>query len=210
MMNKIKHEEMEFTGEEARKYADKHKKWAGLMYGTLLRDFRMYNRKGRFLEIGAGPCLLTTLVADINPETHITTVDISADMVAVGSEYVKEKKLDERVTCVVGDVQDEEMMRGLGTFDVVYSALSLHHWADKEKSFTNIWNAVGDGGMMYIYDLRRIWAIGILPVHSGGMESVRSSLKPVESEALLQQLNIDNYKVKNKFPFLFQSIIAWK
>jgi SAM-dependent methyltransferase len=209
-MNKTKHEEMEFTGKKARDYADRHRKWAGIMYGTLLRDFKAYNRKGRYLEIGAGPCLLTVLIAEANPEIHITTVDISADMVVVAGEYVKEKKLDDRITCLAGDVQDGEMMGRLGTFDMVYSAYSLHHWADKEKSLKNIWNAVGDGGMMYIYDLRRMGIFNILPGHNGEIDSIRTSLKPAESKALLQQLNITNYKVKNGFPFLLQSIIAWK
>jgi SAM-dependent methyltransferase len=210
MVNKIKHQDKSFTGKEAWEYADNHRKWAGIMYSGLLHDFKTFNRTGRYLEVGAGPCTLTALVAEINPEIHITTIDISADMVEVANEYVKEKKLDDRITCLVGDVQDEDMMKGLGTFDLVYSAYSMHHWADREKSLRNIWNAVAEGGMMYIYDLRRIWLFSIMPSHGEDSGSMRASFKPAESAALMRQLNISNFKVKSGFPFFLQSIIAWK
>ena len=210
MMKVDKAEKEEFTGMEAREYAEKHRKWAGMMYGALLRDLRAFNVKGRCLEIGAGPCTLTALVAEINPETHITAVDIAADMVTVGNEYIREKKLEDRITYLVGDVQDEKAMKDLGTFDLVYSAYSLHHWDDKEKSLKNIWNTVGDGGMMYIFDLRRIWLFNILPSNHGEIKAIRSSFTPAESAAVLKKFDIQNYTVKSRFPFFLQSIIAWK
>ena len=44
------------------------------------------------------------------------------------SEYIKENGLEDRIQYLVGDVSDEGMIQGLGTYELVYSSYSLHEW----------------------------------------------------------------------------------
>jgi len=212
MPRRIEKQEEEIAGiEEVRKYAERHKKYARLMYGTLLRGMKALNISGRYLEIGAGPAFLAIMIAQRNPDIRITAIDLSPDMVAVGNQYIRESNLQDRIRYLVGDVNDQTMMKGLGRFDLVYSTFSLHHWRDPEKSISNLWNAVGDNGVMYIYDFRRVGCLCFLPLRGGEIDSIRSSYTPSEIKGILQKVGIANYKTKALFPFFFlQSIIALK
>ena len=148
----------------AREYAENHKKYAKLMYGGLIKRISSYGKKGRYLEIGAGPGFLTMMLAQANPGISITAIDISPEMVEVASEYVKENGLEDRIQYLTGDVADGELIKGLGDFDLVYSSYSLHDWQEPEKSIRNLWRAVGDNGLLYIYDFTSIYARKILNV----------------------------------------------
>jgi SAM-dependent methyltransferase len=109
----------------------------------------------------------------------------------------------------VGDVGDKELMKELGKYDLVYSTFSLHHWEKPEESIQNLWNSVADGGLLYIYDFKRIDWLGKLPIKDGAIDSMRAALKAEKIKEILQRIGITGYKTKNNFP-LFQSIIARK
>ncbi|MCK4722364.1 MAG: class I SAM-dependent methyltransferase [Dehalococcoidia bacterium] len=98
----------------------------------------------------------------------------------------------------------------MGKFDLVYTAFSLHHWKDPEKSISNLWNAVRDNGILHIYDFRRVWWLYHLPLKGGFIDSVRAAYLPNEIVVVLQKLGINNYRIKATFPFFMQSIVAWK
>ena len=110
----------------------------------------------------------------------------------------------------VGDAKDQNMMDGLGKFDLVYSAFSLHHWKDPETSISNLWNAVRDDGILYIYDFKRVWWLYLLPLRSGVIDSIRAAYAPNEVRTILEKLGISNYKVRTRFPFFLQSVVAWR
>ena len=196
--------------EEARKYAQAHKKYARLMYRALLKDLKALHISGNYLEIGAGPGFLAMMIAERNPDVSITAIDLSPDMAAVANEYINERKLQDRIHYLVGDVGDQDMMEGLGKFDLVYSTFSLHHWKDPGISISNLWNAVKDNGILYTHDFKRVWWLCFLPLKGGEIGSVRASYTPEEIRVVLQELGITNYKIKTLFPFFLQSIIACK
>ena len=196
--------------DKVREYAEEHKKYARLMYGALVEDVKALNISGHYLEIGAGPGFLAVMIAEDNPGVDISAVDISPDMVTLAKEHIEERKLQERIRCVMADVSDEKAMEELGKFDFVYSAFSLHHWKDPEKSISNLWNAVGDGGMLYIYDFRRVWWLYHLPLKGGFIDSVRAAYLPNEIGVVLQKAGTNKYKVKTLFPPFLQAIIVWK
>jgi 2-polyprenyl-3-methyl-5-hydroxy-6-metoxy-1,4-benzoquinol methylase len=128
----------------------------------------------------------------------------------VANEYINERKLQDRIHYLVGDVGDRGMMEGLGKFDLVYSTFSLHHWKDPKASISNLWNTVKDKGTLFIHDFKRVWWLCFLPLRGGEIGSIRASYTPKEIKAILQELGIINYKIKTLFPFSLQSIIACK
>jgi SAM-dependent methyltransferase len=211
MPRRIEPKEEAIAGiDKVREYAEEHKKYARLMYRALLKDVKALNISGHYLEIGVGPGFLAIMIAEDNPGIDITAVDISPDMVNLAKEYIEERKLQDRVRCVIADVNNEKAMEELGKFDLVYSAYSLHHWKDAEKSISNLWNAVRDSGMLYIYDFRRVWWLYHLPLKGGFVDSVRAAYLPNEIGVVLQKSGIDSYKIKTLFPSFLQAMIAWK
>jgi ubiquinone/menaquinone biosynthesis C-methylase UbiE len=101
-------------------------------------------------------------------------------------------------------------MQELGTFDLVYSTFSMHHWEAPERSLHNLWRVLKKGGVLYIQDLKRVWWLYHLPIKGGFAESIRASFTPKEIRQILKRLGPQEYKIKTTFPFFAQSIIAWK
>jgi tRNA (cmo5U34)-methyltransferase len=96
----------------------------------------------RVLDLGAGTGMLSFLVAAKFAKARITLVDISLEM--LGKARERFAGMEERLEFIAGDYAD----RIEGQFDVVISALSIHHLsdADKIKLFKNIYKALPDGG----------------------------------------------------------------
>ena len=211
MPKRREHKEEAITGaEHSQHYAETHRNHRQLQYKALLKDIQAFNISGHYLEVGVGPGTLATMIAEHNPSVCITAIDLSPDMVSVAKEHIKEKNLQDRIQYVIGDVNDASVMEGLSKFDLVYSAFSLHHWKDPENSIRNLWNAVRPNGVLYVYDLKRVWWLYFLPLNSGFIESIRASYMPNEIGSFFQKLGINNHKITTSFPFFMQSVIAWK
>jgi ubiquinone/menaquinone biosynthesis C-methylase UbiE len=191
---------------DARTYAENAKK-SMMRYKAFLANLQSLDIKGRYLEIGAGPGVLTVEIARNYPEVEIMALELLPDMVTVGREYVAENKLDNSITYVVGDVEDEKIYNSLGEFDLVYSTYSLHHWANPDKAIVNLYSAVKKGGMLYIYDMRRVWWLYWVPIKNGFFNSIRASYLHNEIKLLLRELGIENTEIKNEFPFMHSIFI---
>ncbi|MFC1868249.1 class I SAM-dependent methyltransferase [Thermodesulfobacteriota bacterium] len=98
-------------------------------YGTVLRQIP-YETQAEFrvLDLGAGSGILSFLVAKNFPKSRITLIDISQEML----DKAREKFTDSpnRFDFIVADYSIEELPGG---FDVIISALSIHHNADSDK-----------------------------------------------------------------------------
>ncbi|MDG4476605.1 class I SAM-dependent methyltransferase [Thiovibrio frasassiensis] len=97
----------------------------------------------RVLDLGAGTGMLSSLVAKKFAQTRITLLDISQEMLDKAKERFA--GMEERLEFIAGDYAN-----GLeGQFDVILSALSIHHLTDtqKIKLFKNIHNALPEGGI---------------------------------------------------------------
>ena len=211
MSNRVAQSQDAITGaEKAREYAEKHKKYAKLMYGDLLRTIKALNISGRCLDVGAGPGLLAIMIANENPDITVTAIDLSPDMAAVAGDYIRDSRLEDRISYVVGDVGDERLMKKLGKFDLVYSTFSLHHWKSPGESIRNLWKAVADNGTLYLYDFKRIGWLCSLPLKINEMNSMKASFTPDEISSILERVGVTHYSIKVPFPFLFQSIVARK
>jgi len=194
--------------DSARKYAEKHKKYASLMYRGILKDIRANGISGNYLEMGAGPGLLAVMVARQNPEINITAIDLLPDMATVANEYISKNGLESRIRYLVGDVNDGKMLQKLGKFNFVYSTFSMHDWKAPENSLRNLWNSVEDKGMLYIYDFKRIGWLCSLPIRSRELEFMRASYSPNGIRDIFRKIGITDCRITTSFPFLFQSIAA--
>ncbi|MFA7347741.1 MAG: methyltransferase domain-containing protein [Desulfurivibrionaceae bacterium] len=97
----------------------------------------------RVLDLGAGTGMLSFLVARKFAKARITLVDISPEM--LGKARERFAGMEERLEFVAADYAEELS----GQFEVVISALSIHHLsdADKIKLFKNIHDALPEGGI---------------------------------------------------------------
>ncbi|KAF5416459.1 MAG: Ubiquinone biosynthesis O-methyltransferase [Candidatus Methanogaster sp.] len=206
------HEEAISGIDDVRQYVETAKNSGNIMYGSFLDHIKSLGvGGGRYLEIGAGTGTLAAMIAEDNPDVHITAVEISNDMVTVAREYIEERKLNDRIRFVALDAADGVMMGELGEFDLVYSTLSMHHWKDPEKVIGNLLKAVGAGGVLFIHDLRRVWWLYYLPFRSSGfIGSIRAAYMPDEIKTIFQRVGTDRYEIKRRFPYFMHSIIVRK
>jgi ubiquinone/menaquinone biosynthesis C-methylase UbiE len=105
-------------------------------------------RDGAVLDIGTGPGVLLVELAKRRPDLTLTGVDLSADMVAAAVRNLG--SFGERATARVGDATDLPFPDG--SFDLVVSSLSLHHWDDPEAAAPELVRVLRPGGRVHIYD----------------------------------------------------------
>ena len=82
----------------------------------------------RVLDLGAGTGLMSAFVLDAFPDSRVTLVDLSDAMLA--RARARFAATPERVDLVAMDYARAEIP---GTYDLVISAVSIHHLADDDK-----------------------------------------------------------------------------
>jgi SAM-dependent methyltransferase len=197
-----------FAGiENARAYAQ-HTRSPMMQSGYRLVAERISNLGlgGRFLEIGAGPAVLTNVIARAIPDTHITAVEVSPDMIVVAREEVARQGLGDRIDLVEGDATDAGLLDQLGQFDLVYSNYSLHHWDDPQAVIQNLLRAVAPGGALFIHDLKRVWWLYWIPSREGFFTSIRAAFTPSEIGDLLRRAGIERFEIQDGL--FYQSVVV--
>lgn len=146
--------------------------------GTLIGDARAYDRLShrillgsffegiaadiganvaggeRVLEVGCGPGHLAIRMAR-QLGLDVTGLDLDPDMIDVARENVARAAGDDgrKLTFVVGDVASQPFLDG--SFDLVVSTLSMHHWEDASAGLAEIGRVLAPGGRALIWDIRR-------------------------------------------------------
>ena len=94
------------------------------------------------LDLGAGTGLLTSLILNKFPKAKLTVLDISEEMLAKARERFKGNRQ------VRFSVMDYAVSPLPGKFDLVVSAMSVHHLFDSEKKdlFQRLFGALRPGG----------------------------------------------------------------
>jgi tRNA (cmo5U34)-methyltransferase len=103
------------------------------------------DRELRVLDLGAGTGLLSSGVAARYPHALLTLVDLSPAMLRVAEERVAASDA-RRVSFQTMDYSKELLK---GTYDLIVSALSIHHLPDDAKAnlFRKAYGALEPGGM---------------------------------------------------------------
>jgi len=95
------------------------------------------------LDLGGGTGLFSQLVYQQNPHLQFVLADISAPMLSVAKERFEGLKNFDFIEL---DFSREDIP---GKYDIIISGLAIHHLedADKQKLYTNIYNALNEGGL---------------------------------------------------------------
>lgn len=201
------HQEEAFESiEAARHYAAGAQK-STRRYMAFLERLEALGIEGRYLDVGAGPAILTSLVARKFPQVEVAALEPSQAMVAVGQDYIQQQGLQDRISYVTGDAADAALIESLGQFDLIFSTYTLHHWEHPRPIIDNLLAALAPDGLLFLHDLRRVWWLYWVPAHSGFFKSIRGAYVKAEIEALLQGLPPDRYEIKPEFPFMVSVLI---
>ena len=106
-----------------------------------------------------------------------------------------------------------------GDFDVVTSALFLHHLTDDQAADVLQRMAAATNRLILINDLRRSWAGWLLAaaacrlltrspvVHTDGPRSVARAFTPTEALNIARRAALANAVISHRWPFRF--LLAW-
>lgn len=203
------HQNESFAGLEAAKEYAESAENSTIRYRAFLSNLKSLNIQGKYLDVGAGTGNLAATIAQNNPALEITALEISTDMVTVGEEYIENKGLQNQIKFIKGDAVNKETMDELGKFDLIYSTYSLHHWENPKEVIDKLLPHLSNNGVLYIYDLRRVWWLYWLPINNGVFNSIRAAYLRGEIKAMLPDLRPEAYEIKYEFPFM-QSVIIRK
>ena len=112
-------------------------------YGAAVWSAIAGNNNPAILDIGAGTGLMSALVLEKFPGATLTLMDISENMLAVARQRFSQR---DTIRYVVSDYNRSPLG---GPYDLVFSALSIHHLTsdDKRQLFQRIFTSLKPGGM---------------------------------------------------------------
>ena len=205
------HQDESFSSiENAREYAESAEKSSSMRFRGFLNRLKSLDIRGKYLEIGAGSGLLAAMIIANHKDVRITAVEISPDMITVANEDIKKKRLDSQVQFIGANIEDEGVLESLGTYDLIYSTFSLHHWENPRKMIGNSLRLLNDRGVLMIYDLRRVWWLYWIPRQTGFFKSIRAAYKAREIREALKEIGVNKFEITSVFPFFMQNITIWK
>jgi ubiquinone/menaquinone biosynthesis C-methylase UbiE len=199
MPRRIPHTDMEvIAGTQTTQNYLKMQKILGRFYfKDFFSKFDLLHRTGRFLEVGPGGGYQTAIVAERYKPEEIVGLEYSSDMMKVAEGYMNQKGL-EKIKFVNGAVENTDLIKDLGRFDLVYSTFSLHHWTDPAVGIRNLYESLYEGGILFIYDFFRGGIFYYMKIKRGIWESIRASYTPEEIDKILRDVNIVHYTISRK------------
>jgi ubiquinone/menaquinone biosynthesis C-methylase UbiE len=140
-----------FEGRSSRIYDVASRRLLRGMYRRLAADIaEAAPNGGSVLDVGTGPGVLLVELARRRPDLRLTGVDLSADMINAAVHNLE--PFGDRASACVGDVAGLPFPDG--SFDLIVSSLSLHHWDDPAAALPELARVLRPGGRVHIYDLR--------------------------------------------------------
>ena len=203
------HQDYFYDIDNANKYLNDAKNASKAIFNNFLSSIKKLDIKGKYLEIGSGPGILTQVVASQHPNAEIIANDISPEMIKLAQQDLTED-LKTRIKYIIGDACDINSIKDLGKFDLIYSTFTLHHWNNAELAIKNLYSMLNDNGLLYIFDLKRVVWLYYIKSKSGFFNSIRAAYRPSEIKTMLNKIGIKNYKIKTIFPFFIQSVLIRK
>jgi ubiquinone/menaquinone biosynthesis C-methylase UbiE len=180
---------------------------------VMMNALRYENHQGTLVDIGCGPGNLAAKISRRYPALKVTGLDISGEMIDIAQHNWPMAQYN--VEFVIGDAHHLPFTDG--SFDVVVSSLSMHHWADAGAVFIEIKRILKPGGRFVIMDLRRdgwraffyVFKIGqavIAPKAirdtNGAVGSFWSAYTPEELRVMLDGAGLVNVELTSTFGWM--------
>jgi demethylmenaquinone methyltransferase / 2-methoxy-6-polyprenyl-1,4-benzoquinol methylase len=107
----------------------------------------------QILDIATGTADLAIEAAKkLNPD-HVTGMDISKEMLAIGSKKVFNKKLNDIITLEQGD--SEFLKYEDNSYDLVSSAFGVRNFQDLKKGLSEMYRVLSPGGQIVVLEFSR-------------------------------------------------------
>ncbi len=112
-------------------------------YGTAIWAADSVDPEPEILDIGAGTGLMSAYMLQKFPDAHLTLVDIAENMLEMARQRFAGR---DHTTFIVSDYSKGDLG---GPYDIVCSALSIHHLSadDKQRLFLRIYSALKPDGI---------------------------------------------------------------
>lgn len=158
-------------------------------YGFQLLAATDSPRHQTILDVGAGTGLLSSMLCQVFPQSEFTLIDLAPEMIRQAQNRFNGAT---NFQFIVDDYVNHVFT---GKFDLVVSALSIHHLADAEKQlfFKKVFGLLNSGGMFINGDqfisrsaatearIQRKWIEGI----------EKSDLSRAEKDAAFERMKMD-------------------
>jgi ubiquinone/menaquinone biosynthesis C-methylase UbiE len=181
-------------------------------YKYFVRKIRLRGGKsGRALDIGTGSGRLAIELAKAkNSHFEITGLDISPNMLQKARENAQKAGVAGKITFVQGN--GDSLPFPDGSFDLVISYASLHHWFHPAQVFQEAQRVAKKGGTIIIRDNRRvygnpfweafIWILRRLMNQrhrDNWPKAIMASYTVPEVKAILEKAGLTGYRVSTDF-----------
>lgn len=139
-----------FSGRSSRLYDTLARRLLRRVYRRLAADVALLAPQGAaLLDAGTGPGVLLLELAARRPDLRLSGIDLSSDMVDAARRNLQ--RAGRQVTVQVGDVANLPFADG--SFDLVVSSLSMHHWERLDSAAQELARVLRPGGQLHIYDM---------------------------------------------------------
>lgn len=122
-------------------------------YQLIAEDVAGLVERGTVLDIGTGPARLPIALCRRLPGVRVTAADISPAMLVQARENVRRARLSDRIE--LKEAPASNLPFGDGSFDLVVSSGSLHHFKRPAEALDEIHRVLEPGRPALIYDLVR-------------------------------------------------------
>lgn len=116
-----------------------------------IKEIAKYPHK-QILDIATGTGDLAIAASKLKPE-HITGVDLSAEMLAVGEKKIREKGLQQMISMIKGD--SEKLPFANNMFDTAMVAFGVRNFEDPLAGLTEINRTLKPGGFFLVLEFSK-------------------------------------------------------
>ena len=192
----------------------------GLIRRSFVKKLKRYVVEGSITDVGCGPGYLLQLISKEMPGHKLMGVDISEEIVERAKTNLNSAGLSGRVEFKQGSA--DHLPFDEGTQDFIVSTLSLHHWADPQSAFNEIYRVLKPSGQMLILDLRRdarrllvwiIWFAQNVALRVIGADVLRKINEPTgsllasytdqEIRDIISKTRFKEYKIEGKLGWIY-------
>ena len=108
----------------------------------------------RVLEVGPGPAWISIILVKKCPNTDLTGLEISKDMIQIAEQNALNEGLKDKIHFIHGNANDMSIFKD-NYFDAVISHDSLHHWEKPIMVLNEIARVIKTDGVLCLGDGRR-------------------------------------------------------